>query len=490
MKYYNLVFKDASLRDARGYIIPADQADFPTAVQFINSLIKSGILVHKATAQFAVNGKSYPAGSYIVKTSQAFRPHVLDMFEPQDHPNDFLYPGGPPVAPYDAAGWTLAYQMGVQFDRVLNGFDGPFEAVPYGQLQTPKGQVKTTTPIAGFILKAAANNSFIAVNDLLNAGVEVYRLSNQMPGNSVARQGAFFIPAKGKAKSILEKAAVDYGLQVTGITKRPEGLTNKLTPARIALYDAYGGSMSSGWVRWIMEQFHFPFKLVYPKDIDNGNLKDKYDVIVFVPGIIPAVSTGSATMRASFRGPKPEDTPLEYRQQLGRITPDTSIPQLKRFMEAGGSVVTLGSSTNLAYHLKLPVRNALVELMNGQERPLPNEKFYIPGSIMRARIDSTNNAAWGMRSESDVYFDDSPVFKIAPDAITKGEIKPIMWFGSSKTLRSGWAWGQEYLQDGVAAFEANVGAGKLYAFGPEITFRAQTHGTFKFLFNQLYLSNK
>ena len=39
------------------------------------------------------------------------------MFEPQDHPNDFAYPGGPPTPPYDIAGWTLAFQMGVKFDR-------------------------------------------------------------------------------------------------------------------------------------------------------------------------------------------------------------------------------------------------------------------------------------------------------------------------------------------------------------------------------------
>src|SRR5207253_7743340 len=53
----------------------------------------------------------------------------LDLFEPQDHPNDFAYPGAPPTPPYDMAGWTLAYQMGVQFDRVLDGFDGPFEDI-------------------------------------------------------------------------------------------------------------------------------------------------------------------------------------------------------------------------------------------------------------------------------------------------------------------------------------------------------------------------
>jgi hypothetical protein len=84
---------------------------------------------------------------------------------------------------------------------------------------------------------------------------------------------------------------------------------------------------------------------------------------------------------------------------------------------------------------------------------------------------------------TDVYFDNSPVFKITDD---KANVKPLAWFATDKPLRSGWAWGQAYLKDGVAAFEADYGKGKLYAFGPEITFRSQTHGTFKWLFNQLY----
>jgi hypothetical protein len=92
-----------------------------------------------------------------------------------------------------------------------------------------------------------------------------------------------------------------------------------------------------------------------------------------------------------------------------------------------------------------------------------------------------------MSSEADVYFDQSPVFHISPEAASKGLIRPIAWFATDKPLRSGWAWGQAYLRDGVAAFEAKVGQGKLIAFGPEITFCAQTHGTFKLLFNQLYV---
>ena len=59
-----------------------------------------------------------------MKAAQAFRAHVFDMFEPQDHPDDFAG-GSHADAPYDMAGWTLAYQMGVKFDRVLDGVRRP-----------------------------------------------------------------------------------------------------------------------------------------------------------------------------------------------------------------------------------------------------------------------------------------------------------------------------------------------------------------------------
>ena len=82
-------------------------------------------------------GKAYPAGSYVIKTAQAFRPHVMDMFEPQDHPNDFRYPGGPPNPPYDVTGWTLAMQMGVKFDRILDGIDGALPLTKINGLLPP-----------------------------------------------------------------------------------------------------------------------------------------------------------------------------------------------------------------------------------------------------------------------------------------------------------------------------------------------------------------
>ncbi len=169
---FKTLLRDPAARDPRGFILPSDQPDFPTATKFVNALLKTGVTVHRATTSFTVAGKTYPAGSYVVKSAQAFRPHVLDMFEPQDHPDDIPYPGGPPSRPYDSAGWTLAYQMGVKFDRILDGFDGPFEKVS-GLQKAPAGKV--TAASAGYTFSHAINDSFTAINRLVAAGEDVSR---------------------------------------------------------------------------------------------------------------------------------------------------------------------------------------------------------------------------------------------------------------------------------------------------------------------------
>ncbi len=481
---FDSVMKNPALRDPRGYVIPSDQPDFPTAVRFVNALIRTGIVVSRSTAPFVVNGRKYPSGSYIVKTNQAFRPHVLDMFEPQDHPNDFLYPGGPPVPPYDAAGWTLAYLMGIRFDRILEGFDGPFERIAYGELQSVQGMTSGSERPKGYLLDVRANASFLVVNDLLHHGVPVFRIIGQHRETGMPA-GSFYIQASAASRADILKAMERAGINASGVSAKPTDLI-AIHPARIALYDNYGGSIASGWIRWLMEQFHFGVDIVYPKDIDAGGLKDKYDVIIFVDGAIPAPAEAGVKQPKGRPEVKDEDIPVVFRKMTGHITREKSVPAIHSFLEEGGHVVTIGSSANLAYQLELPVRNALMEMVNAKERKLPGEKYYIPGSILRVSLDTLNKSAWGMYAQTDVYFDGSPVFYINPDGVSKGTVKPIAWFSTNKPLRSGWAWGQDYLKNGVTAFEATVGKGSLWVFGPEITFRAQTHGTFKLLFNQLY----
>jgi hypothetical protein len=463
-------------RDPRGYILSADQRDFPTAVKFVNTLIKNGITVHRATRAFSVGGKQYPAGSYVIKTAQAFRPHILDMFEPQDHPDDLLYPGGPPIPPYDIAGWTLAYQMGIDFDRILDPFDGPFEKVT-GFAPAPSVAAPVSAP--WYALRRSTNDAFTAVNRLLAKGEQVYTSIATVPiGQGSAGPGMFFIRGTPGARQIIASLASDKGVSFVpvNVDVNTSSLASLHLP-RIAIWDQYGGSIDTGWLRYVLEQFEFPFDVVYPNTIDAGNLNAKYDVL-----IIPD-EAGDTSSRAAFRlQPDTTSIPAEYRARLGRLTPSKSIPQIRSFIENGGTLLTVGHGTEVALQLGLGLRNALADSTG---RPLSRSRFYIPGSVLSVAVDTTDALAWGMRPRADVFFDSSPAYRLAPNS-AGGDIKRVAWFDSATPLRSGWAYGQQALNGATAVLAVPMGKGNVLLFGPEIYFRSQPHGTFPFLFNGIY----
>ena len=115
---------------------------------------------------------------------------------------------------------------------------------------------------------------------------------------------------------------------------------------------------------------------------------------------------------------------------------------------------------------------------------MPDDKFYVPGSVLEAKLDPSHPLTWGMAPRADFYFDRSAAFRLPADALAAG-IRPVAWFDTDKPLTSGWAWGQELLKGGVAMAEAKMGQGTIWLFGPEILFRSQPHGTYKLFLNAL-----
>lgn len=532
--------KKPELRDAKAYVIPAGQPDFPTAVKFANALIKNGVEVHRAKGAFSVGGKEYPAGSLVVKCGQAFRAHVLDMFEPQNYPNDFQYPGGPPIAPYDSAGYTLAFTMGVQFDRVIEKFDVAVEKVDgFAKAHVANGIPSGLTP--AFEVSCKQNDAFTLAAEMLKSGVKVWRMAGGDPAAAPSADlGSLLIEAGPRSQDMV-KLADELGIELKPAQRIPQAAVELKTP-RVALLDRYGGSMESGWTRWILEQFRIPHAVIYPPDIDNGNLKD-FDVLILVNGMAIGGGRGDIGAQASFSAPRSasilardpslapsapstssardseiafasfasfasdlelsatrgdhqanpqseirnpqSDIPAEYRARQGSLTTAKSLPAIKAFLESGGTVLAIGSATRLGAQLGLPIASALTETVDGRERNLPREKFYCPGSVLRVKVDNSLPAAWGMPEYADVMNDNSPAFKLL-EGWEKAGIKKIAWYETDKPLRSGWCWGQAYLKDAIAALEAPVGKGRVLLFGPEILFRGQTHASFKFLFNAAF----
>ena len=312
----------------------------------------------------------------------------------------------------------------------------------------------------------------------------MYWLSSPLgSGGKTYPTGTIYVPMKPTTRPLLEKLASELGLSFDGTSVKPAGPALKLRPVRIGLWDQYGGSMPSGWIRWMLEQaFPVPFEVVYPPTLDAGDLAKRFDVLIFPDDAIPErdAATGAS------QGTPPANLPAEYKDRFGRVTVTKTVPQLRRFVEDGGTIIAIGSSTCIGGHLGLPISDALVErLQNGTERKLPPEKYYVPGSVLQVAVDRSTPLAFGLGERVDVFFDNSPTFRLKPEAAARG-VRPVAWFAGPSPLRSGWAWGQQYLDAGVAVLEAPLGRGKVLLFGPEITFRAQPHGTFKFLFNGIY----
>ena len=264
------------------------------------------------------------------------------------------------------------------------------------------GRVGTLANARSYSLSRDSNDAFRAVNRMVAAGERV----------RVAE--AFYFDARPATTRRLESIAQDLGVSFQGLAA--DLGPRAVGPWRIGLWDQYGGSMPSGWTRWILEQFEFPFSRVFAPELDAGNLNAKFDSLIFVDGAIPAAAEPGAG-RGGGRGgggrgagPQlgPNDVPAEYRTHVGRMTAEQTIPRLREFVEAGGTLIAIGSSAeNIVRHFGLPLENHLVE----EGKPLPRAKYFVPGSVLTAKVDTRHPVAAGMAERTDFFFDNSPVFR-------------------------------------------------------------------------------
>jgi hypothetical protein len=446
--------KNAIERGRQSYILPSDQPDFPTATKFVKALLKAGVTVHRSPAAFRAGRRTYPAASYVVTAAQAFGPHVLDMFEPQEHAGA--------EEPYDITGWTLALQMGVKFDRVLEPIDAPLEVM--SEAVVDGSAITGPANPAGYFLSHHQNDAFVAVNRLLRSGEGVHWPRDRTIGSHPRETGVMYVPARSTTRTILERAVSDLGISIQGVAAGPATPMFKLRVPRIGLWDRYGGSSTSGWVRWLLEQYEAPFARVYAQELDAGQLRRRYDALILTDEAVPV--SAAAPLR---------DVPDEYRNMTGAMTWERTVPQLREFVAQGGTLILIGDSTVVAHAVGVSVSRA------------SRESVSVPGAILQVSVDNTSPLGYGFEREVDVMFNRSPVFA-RPAATEPLQPSPVAWFSSKSPLRSGWARGQHYLEGTVAVLDAPVRSGRVVLLGPEVTFRAQSHATFKFLFNAIHLS--
>jgi hypothetical protein len=454
------------------------QWDPPTAVKMINVLRLGGIEVERATAPFSAGGKQYAAGSFVIRGAQPFEPYVRDLLTPQVYPDMRLYPGGPPKRPYDITGWTLNYQMGVTVDRVMERVDVATDKVdvaPVPPIPTPTGE-------GAFAIDPRENDAFIVVNRLLKAGATVSRATAPIPIGSLSHvredswpAGAFLV-APGAGTAGLPQAARSLGVSYAAISQMPAGAVRVRAP-RIGLYHAWGGNMDEGWTRWLLEQFEFPYTSVFDRDVRAGNLRARFDVI-----LLP-----DATYDSMLNGMAPGSMPDAY---TGGMTA-RGVSNLFEFVSSGGTLVAMDRAAELPLTtFGLPIRN----VTSGAR----DSDFYIPGSILKIRVNPSNPIAYGMPADAAAFFINSPAFALgarsggrgdeppAASATTPANIRIVAEYPGRDLLMSGWMLGERTIAGRAAVIEASVDKGRLVLLGFRTQHRGQMHGAYKLLFNSLF----
>ena len=136
--------------------------------------------------------------------------------------------------------------------------------------------------------------------------------------------------------------------------------------------------MPSGWARWILEQFEFPFEVVYPAGARCGQPRAKYDVLIFPRRRHSAAKTGRPTAAAAAATAAARGYPGRVQGSVGqRHRRRRPCRSSCKFVEAGG-YISPSAARRLRLSLGLPVADALVEKApEGRNARCRGDKFYV-----------------------------------------------------------------------------------------------------------------
>jgi hypothetical protein len=435
------------------YVIPREQRDLPTAAILVEKLIVNGIEVHRAAQPFAANGREY-RNAWVVLMDQPFAPLVKELFEPQHYPDLRESPNGPPIRPYDVAGWTLPTQMGVEVAAVLQPVTTEQRAglEPIKEVTPPEGGVEGTG--AAYVIGHRANASFKAINEALKAGAQV--------GFAQADGEAGAMVVSGIDRERMAEIARKYSVNAVAVAKPPQDAVSTRKP-RVGLYRSWVPNIDEGWTRWILEDYGFAPITLRNGDIQAGHLRERFDAIV-IPDAMP---------RSIVDGYAPGSIPGEYAGGLG----EAGVEALRSFVDQGGTLIAFNNASLMAIdQLHLPVANILSGFTNDQ--------FYCSGSLLRVELrDLAHPALWGMPREPIVMFELGPAFE------QKSGFRGVVlatYPRDRDPLESGYLLHPERIQGKAAALEVFQGDGRIYLFGFKPQWRGQSHGDYKLVFNAIY----
>jgi hypothetical protein len=464
MKAWRLAREAIESPKPYAYVISRDQWDRSAAPDMLERMAFAGVRVERAAAAFSAGGKTYPAGSFVVRAGQPFRPYLMDLLEPQKYPELKSGQDGPTRRPYDIAGWTLPMLMGVQVDRLEEPFTAQLTPVASWPLE---GAVEGEGPVA--LLDARETSAYRAVAALLARGQRV----------AWSASGEWIVAADAGATAL----ANEFGIRIRRAAQAPPA-RYELRPPRAGLYESWVANMDAGWTQFVFDRFQIPYTLLHNEDIRAGALRGRLDVIVLpsqtTSGILHGVREGE-TIQDRNQGARISTQRPEYSGGIGIV----GLARLEEFVREGGTLVALDQAGDLLIdHFPLPVRNAV---RSGDRRV-----FDSPGSLLRMSVDTAHPLAFGMPAAFMGFSTGAAAYEItlAP-AYNHGEreTRAMVRFAEKDLLASGWLSGERAAAGRSALVEARHGEGRVLLFGFRPQFRGQTAATFRLLLNAVYLAS-
>jgi len=456
------------------YIIPNSQHDNLTAYKFMDTLSFAGVEIHKSTESFHVDDTAYPEDTHVIFLAQPLRGYIKTLLERTFYPDNYWTrdTDGSPRKPYDMTTYTMAEFMGVKIIEVKNEISGEFTKIE--KVEFPEGKIPSRAP-NGYALDCRFNDSYTAVLKLLEKKFKVSRFDEEITiGGEKLQPGAFYIHKKKGLTKALNEFNGRLHLNFILVKNKIEAKSHDLKLPRIALYKRYvGGNMDEGWTRWTLEKFEIPYTSIMVEDILAGDLNKKFDVILFPSDNISNMTGEGREEMALKRGRPLRRYPPEYEKFLE----EESIENLRKFVEDGGKMVALNEACEFMIEkFRLLVKNVV--------KDLPPKDFYCPGSTIKTIIDNCSPLAYGMPSEGLILNFNSPVFTVTPN-LHNEDYKSVVRYPEERMLQSGWLIGEKYLSRKIALIDAKQGEGNIILIGFRPQHRAQTHGTYKFLFNSI-----
>ncbi|HEY6229998.1 MAG TPA: M14 family zinc carboxypeptidase [Pyrinomonadaceae bacterium] len=254
---------------------------------------------------------------------------------------------------------------------------------------------------------------------------------------------------------------------------------------KLAVYKSHVPPIDEGWTRWVLEQEHHNFSTVQDAEIRAGNLKAKYNSIL-IPDQKP---------EDILRGHPAGTMPPEYTGGLGQA----GVKALREFVAQGGTLVCLNRASTFAIEqFKLPLRDVVSDLSE--------KEFFVPGSILRIEVDTSNPMAQATLKQTIAWVEDSPVFEVISTAsadnlsvssakrepantmpaLTAASVRIVARYPADKSaLLSGWLLGEKRIRGKAALVEVSLGSGRIILFGFRPQYRGQSLATYPLLLNAI-----